>query len=334
MGDFFKRLILRCLQTGMLGVIFTLAFLFVAWRAFEFEALLYGFYLGVLVGFSELFFYRRISVKSTFLFSLLKIIGYVVIVLTHVALVQILSDSFSVKIELGALTVSKDDTYLVMAQSIFNAFLIRVYIQVESIIGINTFPKLIFGRYLNPRKENRFFMFIDLNGSTSIAEELGDDDYYSFLNAFFRDLSLPVFKTNAEIYKYIGDEVILTWPEKSGKKNNQVIKLYYEFRKNILKNRSFYLKRFGHVPEFKAGLHYGEVISARVGDLKKELAFNGDVLNTAARIVETCKPLHRPFLISECAYLALEEDIDRKVENIKNVRLDGKVKRINLYAIH
>jgi len=52
------------------------------------------------------------------------------------------------------------------------------------------------------------------------------------------------------------------------------------------------------VPEYKAGVHVGEVISAETGDLKKGLVFNGDVLNTSARIEGECNRLGKRLLAS------------------------------------
>ena len=43
-------------------------------------------------------------------------------------------------------------------------------------------------------------------------------------------------------------------------------------------------KKYRMVPEFKAGVNSGHVTVAEVGELKKEPAYQGDVLITAARI--------------------------------------------------
>ncbi len=53
-------------------------------------------------------------------------------------------------------------------------------------------------------------MFLDIKSSTTIAEQLGLENYYSLLNYFFHEISELVRSTKAEIYQYIGDEVVLT----------------------------------------------------------------------------------------------------------------------------
>src|SRR6476619_4459782 len=59
-----------------------------------------------------------------------------------------------------------------------------------------------------------------------------------------------------------------------------------------------YIKKFGVKPEFKAGLHFGKVVSAQIGDLKREIVYNGDVLNTTSRIQNECNKYHRNCLVS------------------------------------
>jgi adenylate cyclase len=60
-----------------------------------------------------------------------------------------------------------------------------------------------------------------------------------------------------------------------------------------------YMAKYGVYPEFKAGLHGGKVIVTWVGELKKEITYIGDIVNTTARIQEGCKRLDKEFLISE-----------------------------------
>ncbi len=53
-------------------------------------------------------------------------------------------------------------------------------------------------------------MFVDLKNSTSIAEELGHIRYSQFIQDCFFDLHV-VEAYGAEVYQYVGDEVVLSW---------------------------------------------------------------------------------------------------------------------------
>ncbi len=93
------------------------------------------------------------------------------------------------------------------------------------------------------------------------------------------------------------------------------------------------MTHFGHVPEFKAGLHYGDVITAEIGDLKKEIVYNGDVLNTTARIQSMCNQFNQRLIASEALVSALElpEFIEPSV--LGHVELRGKAEAMALVAL-
>ena len=59
-----------------------------------------------------------------------------------------------------------------------------------------------------------------------------------------------------------------------------------------------YNERFGLLPQFKAGFHLGKVTTGEIGDIKKEIIFTGDVLNTTARIQGLCNTYKVDILIS------------------------------------
>ena len=67
------------------------------------------------------------------------------------------------------------------------------------------------------------------------------------------------------------------------------------------------MSRFGAVPEFRAALHCGEIVAGEIGDVRREIAYVGDTLNVAARLLDAAKTLGHDVLIStdllECATL-------------------------------
>ena len=59
-----------------------------------------------------------------------------------------------------------------------------------------------------------------------------------------------------------------------------------------------YRKRFGVVPGFRAALHCGEIVAGEIGDVRREIAYVGDTLNVAARLLEAAKTVGRDVLVS------------------------------------
>ena len=87
-------------------------------------------------------------------------------------------------------------------------------------------PMLI-GRFRNPREEERVFMFLDLNNSTALAEKLGHVQYSSFVRDCFQEINNVVQKFLAEIYQYVGDEIVLTWNTNEAIENSRVLDFYF-----------------------------------------------------------------------------------------------------------
>jgi adenylate cyclase len=205
--------------------------------------------------------------------------------------------------------------------------------QLDRLLGPGVLLRYLSGRYHRPRREARIFMFLDLESSTTLAERLGPEAYYNLVNECFRDLATPVLESAGEIYEYVGDEVVLTWTEERGLRNANCIRVYFDFTRRLETKREAYLEKFGIVPEFKAGVHVGEVISAEIGDLKKSLVFNGDVLNTGSRIQGQCGELGKRLLASSHLVERLVVPPEWRVEDMGEVSLRGKRAPVRLLAL-
>ena len=205
--------------------------------------------------------------------------------------------------------------------------------QISQLLGPGVLLKYLLGKYHKPRLEKRFFLFLDLNSSTSIAETLGTEKYSSFLKEFFSDMTEPLLLTKGRVFQYCGDEMVVVWNEETGSKNNNVLKFVFYAEEAIKKQKKKYLLRFGMVPEFKAGLHYGETIVNEVGDLKREIVYHGDLINTASRIRSACKTLNKKILASESMMNKLINNNSFKSEDLGLVMLKGKKEGTRLFAI-
>ncbi|MEO1012632.1 MAG: adenylate/guanylate cyclase domain-containing protein [Bacteroidota bacterium] len=99
--------------------------------------------------------------------------------------------------------------------------------------GRGIFLKMLLGIYKNPKEEKRIFMFLDLKSSTTIAEQLGHFKYSQLIQDCFYDLNAVVHKHEAEIYQYVGDEAVLSWPYKKGLANTNCVDLFFSFQHHI-----------------------------------------------------------------------------------------------------
>ncbi len=329
----FKTMAWICLFTSFAGVIFQL----VGEQRLDYNSVLVGFPLGVVFGLLELFLFpkaemrfRQWSFTKILIFKTLLYTAVIYIVTVALATVSGLLEGREWS-ELPTLLASPGLLILV-AYSLVIYGLLLFFLQINNLLGEGILWKFIRGKYHKPREEERIFMFLDMKSSTTIAEQLGHVRFYTLLNELFHEISQPVLQTRAEIYQYVGDEVVLTWEMDHGLKDSNCLKTFFMFQESLLKHSEDYLKNFGVKPEFKAGLHFGKVVSAQIGDLKREIVYNGDVLNTTARIQNECNKYQRNCLVSGSLKNRLKQN-GFQWERIDAVTLRGKETEVELFSV-
>ena len=174
----------------------------------------------------------------------------------------------------------------------------NIAFQIGLLLGFRTLSNLVTGRYAKPKAEQRVFLLIDMKNSTGLAERLGPIRFHELLNDFFRDVADAALECGAEIHKYVGDEAILTWSRDKAVSDGSCLACPFVARRHIADNAEDYRRRFGALPEFRAALHSGEIVAGEIGDVRREIAYVGDTLNVAARLLEASKTLQRDVLIS------------------------------------
>jgi adenylate cyclase len=172
---------------------------------------------------------------------------------------------------------------------------------ITNIIGRNTLLNLVTGRYHAPVEENRFVLFVDIAGSTTLAERLGGLGIHRFLDKTFRTLTGSVVDYRGEILNYVGDEIIVTWPENSGAIDCRPLRCFLGMRETLGRLQTKFEEEFGVAPRIRGSLHFGPVIVGEIGDIKRAIVFNGDVMNTAARLEELSRNVEGGFLASRAA---------------------------------
>ena len=136
-----------------------------------------------------------------------------------------------------------------------------------------------------------------------------------------------------EIYQYLGDGAIISWNLKRGIANNNFLKAFFSFTRIINKRERYYMRKYGLLPKFKAGIHVGKVMVLQVGQIRRDISYNGDTLNTTARIEEKCNDFKQNLLISGDLYEMISDTRDFIIKNIGNIKLKGKRKGIDIYQV-
>ncbi|MEP6711239.1 MAG: adenylate/guanylate cyclase domain-containing protein [Ferruginibacter sp.] len=207
----------------------------------------------------------------------------------------------------------------------------QLYIEINDKYSPGVFLDILAGKYLKPKIENRIVMFIDLKDSTPIAEKLGHQQYFLFIREFIFHVSMALIEQGGIIYQYVGDEIVVSWLY-SKKHSKKALASIIEARKNIQRNSERFRRKHSIVPEFRVGIHVGEVTVGEIGVIKKDLAMSGDTMNTTARIRSACNELNHKFIVSK-EFVESSDLKEFQTESLGIVELKGKANGIELFSL-
>jgi len=187
---------------------------------------------------------------------------------------------------------------LSVAFSFVFTFTFIFVLQVARLVGGRTLRDLVLGRCHRPRTEARFFLFIDVVGSTGIAERLGPLAMHGFLRRVFALAADPVADHHGEIHQHVGDEMVVTWTVEVGRIDARPLACYFAIGASLAAAAGAFEGDFGVAPVVRGALHAGHVVTGEVGESKREIVFHGDVMNATARLEQAGRELGHLLLVS------------------------------------
>jgi adenylate cyclase len=239
---------------------------------------------------------ERVRQLATPLFLLATVALYIALIVFGNALAStVLNHLFRFMYsERNAMLMSQSGLLYALAISVLVVFVFRV----RDLIGPGVFANLLIGRYHRPISEERIFLFLDVTGSTRFADRHGDRAAQAYLGQVFNALALPVSRSRGSIDDYIGDMALVTWTIERGTRDAACLRCVFDFAARLAEESEAWTQRFGQVPEFRAALHCGPVVTAEVGLERHKIAYFGDVVNTTARLESLSKTLGVHVLVS------------------------------------
>ncbi len=224
--------------------------------------------------------------------------------------------------------------YLLLMFDVFAGLVINFINLVHDKYGPGVLIPLLLGKYRNPKEEERIFLFMDLKSSTAIAEELGHLKYSAFIRDSFMDINELLAEYNSRVYQYVGDEIVLIWKAKDGLEDFACVRFFFACQARFLWRKDHYMRHYGRLPEFKAGLHMGIVTAVEVGNIKKDIAYHGDTINTASRIQSVCNEYGKTLLLSVDMLTRLQGiDQSYHIEQLGSIMLKGKSRPVGIASV-
>ena len=271
--------------------------------------------------YSKKWFRNRRFIHVVFIRSVVYtfIVSFCLLIMNGIWIAMITDNSF-----LSGMNIYFNDTTFII--NLISIFFILIMMNGELL-------NYILGFYHQPKEVKRIFCFVDLYDSTSIAEQLGHVKFAEFLKDYYSDITDALKKTKAEVYQYVGDEIVLNWKVSTGTKHNRAISCPFLMAEAIAKQKNLYEDKYGVFPRFKTAMHTGNVMVTWVGEIKKEIVYIGDVLNTTSRILENCKRLSNDFLVSEQLLNLFQLNATIKTRFIEEFTPRGKKEKIKMFGV-
>jgi adenylate cyclase len=271
---------------------------------------------------------RRLKRLPLAVYFGIKVVFYLIVIIAGLLLAR-LAGSAATGIPFHIDHVFASSIVFAIAMSIFGNMLFEM----GGLLGYGTLRNLVTGRYVQPRSEQMAFLLIDMKDSTGIAERLGALRFHELLNLFFSNIADAALECDAEIHKYVGDEAILTWPDDRAVADGECLACPFVVGDLIASNSERYRRRFGIVPEFRAALHRGEIVAGEIGDIRREIAYVGDTLNVAARLLEAAKTTRRDVLVSADLLEQSALPAGLEVEHLPTLTVRGRAAPLAISAL-
>jgi adenylate cyclase len=280
--------------------------------------------IGALLGGSFLIFFVNVRFRD-------RSYGYTILAVvlafaTVIAIVNIVLRLFNIQSDWGRIIKNCMVWCIVVTVT-------QLFLQINNKFGQGVFWNILRGKYNTPKEEQRIFMFLDMNASTTIAEKLGDKKYHALLKDIFTDITNPILDNKGEIYQYVGDEVVIAWKYEEGIRDSKCVQCFFDIKLQLKELHDKYMQQYGLVPSFKAGIHCGRVIAGEVGIIKRDITYSGDVLNTTSRIQNMCREFNEEVIVSGDLAASLTLADNFATQPLGSIKLRGKQKEMLLIAL-
>ena len=172
-------------------------------------------------------------------------------------------------------------------------------------------------------------LFVDIRGSTTLAEGIGQKEFGSLINRFYVESTTVLSYADAMIEKLAGDEVTAMFTR--GVSGEDYSRRAIEAAKELLKVTGHGEGQEPWIP-VGIGIHSGEAFVGSVGQPSgiMEVAILGDVPNTASRLTSQAAP--GEILVS--ADTMIDAQMNTQGLEKRHLDLKGRSKGIDAYVLH
>ena len=301
-----------------------------------------GLILGSMIAFLEQWVFTTGSRKMRFISQLaLRTAIYIFLITSVILIVTIVSRSFQLDMSFTEVIRSDDfKTYIIhgnfgvaILYSLLFAFSINFTRMISRKMGQGMLVSFITGTFHQPVVQERIILFIGIKNVNEFSKNLSEYEFFNFLNDYLFDITTPIVQHQGIIYEYVEDQVVVTWRPEKGIYEANCIRAYYALIDKLESRKEFYFDKYNIIPQTIGSLHYGKLVRAEIGKIKTQIVFQGDAMNTTARMLGKCQELDQQLVISEPLLKKLSIPVLYNVKSLGNFKLKGKAEEIGISTI-
>ncbi len=175
-------------------------------------------------------------------------------------------------------------------------------------------------------------LFVDVVGSTALAEQMDPEDWTAMMNEAFDLMSQAVFRYEGTIAQLQGDAMLAFFgapvaheddPERAVFAALDMVEATAEFAKQLKASQGIEF-------QIRAGINTGPVVVGNVGtDLRYEYTALGDAMNVAARMQAAAEP--NTILVTESTRRLTGDTLE--VEDLGELAVKGKTEPVHAYRV-
>lgn len=226
--------------------------------------------------------------------------------------------------------VPKSILFLLVLVSMIVPSIALGILRIIDMAGASHVMNFFLGTYQQPTVKPMIVVFLDMAGSTSIAEKIGPKKSMSLIATFIYDASDIFRKNGGDIINYTGDGIVTIWPIKH---SDKVLTATERLRQRYVSKRGQYKREFGVIPNFRIGVHAGPIVMSQIGEEKLFLGIYGDVVNTAARLEQLNKELNTQVLFSQEALKYIPPNRYNELDKQGAHSVKGKEEKIEVFSL-
>jgi len=135
------------------------------------------------------------------------------------------------------------------------------------------------------------------------------------------------------VLAYVGDEMIVTWPKREGARDARPLRCFMAMRDELARKAGQFEREFGAAPRIRGSLHFGPVIIGEIGDVKRAIVFNGDVMNTTSRLEALSRDIPGGFVASRTAIAQFKSPLPAVMRDLGLLPIRGRIDGIDAMGL-